>query len=567
MSILPNIFAPRYQIQQELASKRGRKTLLALDTETDTQVVIKLLTFNEDFRWEDLKLFEREAETLKSLDNLAIPQYLDYFEVDTPEIKGFALVQSYINAPSLAQATAAGRTFSEAEVKEIASQILTILDYLHSRSPAVIHRDIKPSNILIGDRSGNSVGQVYLIDFGSVQNIATKTTSTLTVVGTYGYMPPEQFGGRAKPASDLYSLGATLIYFATGQHPADLPETDLKIEFEPHCNLSPGFINWLKQITNPSLGSRLSPAKKALEALENCDLYTEQSNFYNTIRKPLKTKVQIEKTKQKIEIIIPSSGLSSYQSFIFIGLLFILIFAICLCLYLFFNHDEILYLYAAILTSILSILTASQLYTYLLSDTVLAIDRHNIYLRRKLLSHTYNIKKDSDRNSIYKIEKYSNLREIGDYSANYRPNHTIKVFTISAVYELPDNIYYQLTELEIDWIAEELSQWLNLPILSSGELASKMSTQLFHFHQIRASKSFEANNYEEAIEHSTSAIEIYPKAYKSYFIRGVATWKLKQNIYEASRDLETVLKIATQHQDSEMIEQTRSLLAEIRQKD
>ena len=55
---------------------------------------------------------------------------------------------------------------------------------------------------------------MYLVDFGAVQAAAVEQ-GTITVVGTYGYMPPEQFGGRAVAASDLYSLGATLIYLAS----------------------------------------------------------------------------------------------------------------------------------------------------------------------------------------------------------------------------------------------------------------------------------------------------------------------------------------------------------------
>lgn len=69
----------------------------------------------------------------------------------------------------------------------------------------MIHRDIKPSNILLGDRSGDFVGDVFLVDFGAVQTIDTQGKHTMTIVGTYGYMPPEQFGGRSSPASDLYS--------------------------------------------------------------------------------------------------------------------------------------------------------------------------------------------------------------------------------------------------------------------------------------------------------------------------------------------------------------------------
>jgi serine/threonine protein kinase len=101
---------------------------------------------------------------------------------------------------------------------------------INQHPPTVIHRDIKPSNILLGDRSGNSLGQVYLVDFGSVQTVADG--GTITVVGIYGYMPPEQFGGKTIPASDLYSLGATLIDLLTRTHPADLPSRNGCIRFE-----------------------------------------------------------------------------------------------------------------------------------------------------------------------------------------------------------------------------------------------------------------------------------------------------------------------------------------------
>jgi serine/threonine protein kinase len=118
-----------------------------------------LLLFNPDFTWDDLKLFEREAEVLKSLAHPAIPKYLDYFEVETELGKGFALVQTYIEARSLQDWIQSGRTFNEEDIKAIAKELLGILDYLHNRQPPVVHRDIKPSNILLGDRSGHSLGK------------------------------------------------------------------------------------------------------------------------------------------------------------------------------------------------------------------------------------------------------------------------------------------------------------------------------------------------------------------------------------------------------------------------
>ncbi|MEG4996695.1 serine/threonine protein kinase [Microcoleus sp. B4-D4] len=287
--LLGEILADRYQCDRRLGKQAGRQTLLARDLKTQKQVVVKLLSFSSDFNWEDLKLFQREVETLKSLSHPAIPQYLDSFEIDTPNRKGFALVQTYIEAKSLQEYLSDGRSFSESEVKQLATALLDILAYLHQRQPPVIHRDIKPSNILLKNRSGNSVGEVYLVDFGAVQTLATQQGKTVTVVGTYGYMPPEQFGGRAVPASDLYGLGATLIALITKQHPADLPQQDLQIEFEQFTQLSPAFTNWLKWMTHPSLERRPASVQIAKEVLEKpqqinkySPLLVRQGNTLNT---------------------------------------------------------------------------------------------------------------------------------------------------------------------------------------------------------------------------------------------------------------------------------------------
>ena len=327
------VLGNRYEVEQQLGKRAGRRTLLARDRNTQELIVVKILAFGNDFEWDDLKLFEREAETLKSLNHPAIPRYLDYFEVNLPELKGFALVQTYINAKSLEEQLKAGCSFSEADVKQLSVALLEILTYLHQRQPPVIHRDIKPSNILLGDRSGNSVGKVYLVDFGSVQTLAATEGGTITVVGTYGYMPPEQFGGRAVPASDLYSLGATLIYLITGKHPADLPQKDLRIQFEQATHLSSSLSNWLKQLTEPSLDRRLTSAVQALQILkqpipqqqgaiqQNLDsnklkasptLKQRQQQQKGTIHqvasKPVGSKILLNKNADSLEILIPSKG-------------------------------------------------------------------------------------------------------------------------------------------------------------------------------------------------------------------------------------------------------------------
>jgi hypothetical protein len=291
MDNISSLLRQRYAIQQQLGKNAGRQTLLAYDQHENQQVVIKLLTFDQDFEWDDLKLFEREAETLKTLSHPHIPRYLNFFEIDLPDAKQFALVQSYVKGRSLDDYLKSGRTFTESEIKQLVKALLKILEYLHGRKPPVIHRDIKPSNIILGDRTGNSIGEVYLVDFGSVQTLATQEGQTVTVVGTYGYMPPEQFGGRAVPASDLYGVGATAIALLTGKHPADLPQQDLRIQFEQdaHFPPMPSFVDWLTQMIEPDLKLRFSSAQAALEALEHPQFKTYEPAPIQTLPIPTLT--------------------------------------------------------------------------------------------------------------------------------------------------------------------------------------------------------------------------------------------------------------------------------------
>ncbi len=266
IQVLLPVLGERYQPTHLLGKMPGRRTILAQDTTTLTPVVIKLLAFGEELSWDDVKLFKREAETLQGIEHPAIPRYVDFFEYQTENQAGFALVQSYIEALSLEQHVVQGRSFQELELRELAKQLLQILTILHRRRPPLIHRDLKPSNILLGD-------SVHLIDFGSVQTLASREGGTMTVVGTYGYMPPEQFGGKAVPASDLYSLGATLVYLVTGQHPAELPQVNLRLQFEPLVpHLSEGFVAWLRQLIEPSLSKRFDSATAALQALEKAPI-------------------------------------------------------------------------------------------------------------------------------------------------------------------------------------------------------------------------------------------------------------------------------------------------------
>lgn len=262
-----NILQERYQLQRQLGrTAAGRQTWLSTDLQTQEQVTVKLLAFSPQMEWEELKLFEREAQVLQSLNHPRIPRYRDYFSLDRETGGGlpwFGLVQDYIPGYSLQELIENGNRFEQYQVEKIAKEVLEILIYLHQLSPPVLHRDIKPSNLIYGKDK-----KIYLIDFGAVQAQANITGVTFTVVGTSGYAPLEQFWGRAVMASDLYALGATLIHLATGILPVDLPQKESRLHFSDHINLSPHLIDWLEKMIEIAVEKRFKTAISALKALE-----------------------------------------------------------------------------------------------------------------------------------------------------------------------------------------------------------------------------------------------------------------------------------------------------------
>lgn len=259
-------------------------------------VVVKFLALGGAVQWEELKLFEREAKVLEQLDSPRIPKYYDYFSVDDQKL-WFALVQQYIPGVSLKQRLAQHQSFSAQQVRQIVREILELLQYLHTLNPPLLHRDLKPSNLLWGDDE-----RVYLLDFGGVQVRPPNAGATFTVVGTYGYAPLEQYGGRAVPASDLYALGATAIHLLTGAAPSELMGEELRLQFRDRLGegVDAQFIAWLERMTEPSAKKRFSSATEALEALkpQATVSYSRAGNSRRLAR--------VSKSSQELTIEIPS---------------------------------------------------------------------------------------------------------------------------------------------------------------------------------------------------------------------------------------------------------------------
>jgi len=162
--------------------------------------------------------FKRESLLLTSLEHPCIPTIYDYFYDDA--LSRFYLVMKYISGGDLASRmrSAVGGRLDEKTVTDWGMQVADVLDYLHSRPKPIIYRDLKPANLMI---DGNT-GRVMLIDFG-IARWVTQQEKGVTAVGTMGYAPPELFSGRVQPASDVYSLGATMFHLLTGSDPQDNP--------------------------------------------------------------------------------------------------------------------------------------------------------------------------------------------------------------------------------------------------------------------------------------------------------------------------------------------------------
>ncbi len=153
----------------------------------------------------------REAEVLQRLDHPGIVRLHEVLD-DGDDL---VLVMPYLPGGNLAQRVGDHGPMDPDQVRELAATLLDALASAHRRG--VTHRDIKPANVLF-----DADGRAALADFGvAIHRDATPgLTATEVVVGTPGFMSPEQARGEAATAaSDVFSLGATLAYAATGVGP------------------------------------------------------------------------------------------------------------------------------------------------------------------------------------------------------------------------------------------------------------------------------------------------------------------------------------------------------------
>ena len=224
--MLGQLIGDRYEIIEILGSGNMANTYLTEDLGRDRQrcVVKRLNSSHPDPKMLEAKkqLFAREAASLHALGKHSqIPQRLAYVE----NSEDCYLVQEFVDGYPLMEGIIPGEQWTSFQVVQFLEEMLSLLAFVHSQG--FIHRDIKPSNIM----RRHSDNRLVLIDFGAATQILVRQspftrTRANFVVGTPGYMPIEQANGRARPNSDVYSLGMIAIQALTGMYPRQLQEDE-----------------------------------------------------------------------------------------------------------------------------------------------------------------------------------------------------------------------------------------------------------------------------------------------------------------------------------------------------
>ena len=259
----PIRIANRYEVIRPLGRGSFAQTLLVMDTTLKRRVALKVLRPKAEHEWKAFELFEREAAVLKELRHPGIPMVHEAFRAEYEGEENAILSMEYIEGTSAAELIADRRHLEQEDVLNLFIELLGVLDYLHTRVPPVLHRDIKPANIIV--RPG---GLAALVDFGAVRNVfRAADEGGSTIVGTYGYMPYEQYMGQASPASDLYALAASFLHLMTGRAPPEFMSPAGRLEVPAGLPCNDAMQRVLARLLQPAANDRFQSAREARRAL------------------------------------------------------------------------------------------------------------------------------------------------------------------------------------------------------------------------------------------------------------------------------------------------------------
>jgi serine/threonine protein kinase len=255
------LVAERYRLDEVLRRAAATTTYAGLDTRDQRPVVVKELRVAALGEWKEYDLFLREVKTLEAIRHPGIPRFLDHFTVESDAGARVYLVMERAPGEPLDARLERGVPTEIPEVHRVLRAVLEILGHLHGLAPPVIHRDVKPANIVVGPVT------VYLVDFGGVRRFLPWAKGGSTVIGTFGYMAPEQLHGEATPVTDLYGLGATVAALLGGCDASELPRNGLRIDVSRIPAARPPLRAILEKLLEPEPSKRFASAGDVLDAL------------------------------------------------------------------------------------------------------------------------------------------------------------------------------------------------------------------------------------------------------------------------------------------------------------
>ena len=249
----------RYVVNALLGEGAQGSAYAATEAASGRAVAIKRFDVRGARSWKDVELAEREARVLATLDHPLVPRYIEHFEEDG----ALYLVMDRVEGETLEAIRKRDGAVPEAEVRRFLACADGALAYLHGRPSPVVHRDVKPSNVV-----RRADGTYVLVDFGAVSEQLFRRGSS-TIVGTIGYMAPEQLQGRALPASDVYAVGATALAALVGVDPDTLPHKGLRIDVRAALKgrASPDLAGALERMLEPDPDLRAPSISAALGAV------------------------------------------------------------------------------------------------------------------------------------------------------------------------------------------------------------------------------------------------------------------------------------------------------------
>jgi serine/threonine protein kinase len=224
----------RYQCQEKLGEGQMSVVWQALDTYTQEQVALKIMTgIPEDDRRNQKarERFHREIDIARMMKHEHILPILDYGYMEYEKRRTPYLVLPYIGDRSLVDVIKARppwQHWSLLQIMDALMQAAGSLWYLHSQQPPIVHEDVKPGNFLcrVEDTAERMV-YLYLCDFGISRWKQDAPEMASELLGTFQFMAPEQFERKVDCASDQYALAVMACLMLTGKLPIQAATHDL----------------------------------------------------------------------------------------------------------------------------------------------------------------------------------------------------------------------------------------------------------------------------------------------------------------------------------------------------